>query len=70
MSLLGHDDVIFIRKKEKRGLGECEIVLIFRAQHENEVGAQRSKKTVKRKCQSLFGLLTGYKNYIESNRWL
>ena len=35
--------------------GECEIVLIFRAKHENEVGAQRTEQLpVKQKCQSLF----------------
>ena len=37
------------------GLGECEIVLIFRAKHENEVEGQRSEKLpVKQNCQSLF----------------
>ena len=42
-------------KERKMGLGECEIVLIFRAKHENEVEAQRSEKLpVKQKCQSLF----------------
>ena len=61
-------------KERKMGLGECEIVLIFRAKHENEVEAQRSEKLpVKQKCQSLFTRLcrkycTGYKNPIESNR--
>ena len=36
-------------------LGECEIVLIFRANHENEVEAQRSEKLpIKQKCQPLF----------------
>ena len=62
MSLLGHDDVTvyfnqcrsypylgMILKGRKRGLGECEIVLIFRAKHENEAGAQRSEKTA---CQA------------------
>ena len=86
MSLLGHDDAIFIQvrgyngsilpasifycfetckmplpyqanhsrhsKQQKMGLGECEIVLIFRAKHENEVEAQR---LCRRHC-------TGYKN--------
>ena len=43
-----------LSKEGKRGLGECEIGLIFRAQHENEVEAQRSEKLpVKQKCQSL-----------------
>ena len=42
-------------QKRKRGSGECEIVLIFRAKHENEVESQRSEKlAVKQKCQSLF----------------
>ena len=31
---------IFISKEGKRGLAECEIILIFRAKHENEVEAQ------------------------------
>ena len=54
MSLLSHDDVIFF-KRAKQGLDEYEIVLIFRAKHENEVEAQRSEKLpVKQKCQSLF----------------
>ena len=63
-------------KKGKRRLGGCEIVLIFfRANHENEVEAQRSEKLpIKQKCQSLFTWLckkycTGYKNSIENNRW-
>ena len=59
----------------KRRLGECEIVLIFPANHENEVEAQRSEKlSIKQKCQPLFTCLcrkycTGYKNSIENNRW-
>ena len=41
-------------KGRKRGLGECRIILIFRAKHENEVEAWRSEKLpVKQKCQSL-----------------
>ena len=46
---------IFTSKKGKRRLSESEIVLIFRAKHENEVEAQRSEKLlIKQKCQSLF----------------
>ena len=46
---------IFASKEGKRRLSECEIVLIFRAKHENEVEAQRSEKLpIKQKCQSLF----------------
>ena len=66
---------IFISKEGKRGLAECEIVLIFRAKHENEVEAQRSEKLpAKQKCQSLFTRFcrkycTGYKNSIENNSW-
>ena len=44
-------------KKEKgvRRMRNREIVLIFRAKHENEVKVQRSEKLpVKQKCQSLF----------------
>ena len=46
----------------------------FRANHENEVEAQRSENLpIKQKCQSLFTCLcrkyyTGYKNSIENNR--
>ena len=48
------------QKKEKGGrrMRNREIVLIFRAEHENEVEVQRSKKLpVKQKCQSLFTCL-------------
>ena len=46
------------------------------AKRENEVEAQRSEKLpIKQKCPSLFTCLcrkycTGYKNSIETNRWL
>ena len=48
----------------------------FRANHENEVEAQRSEKLpTKQKCQPLFTCHcrkygTGYKNSIKNNRWL
>ena len=46
---------IFTSKEGKRKLGECEIVLIFRAKYENEAEAQRSEKLpIKQECQSLF----------------
>ena len=46
---------IFTSKEGKRRLSESEIVLIFRAKHENEVEAQRSEELlIKQKCQSLF----------------
>ena len=46
---------IFTPKEGKRRFGE--IVLIFRAKHENEVEAQRSEKMpMKQKCQSFFYL--------------
>ena len=35
---------IFTSKEEKRRLGEYEMVLIFRAKHENEVEAHQSEK--------------------------
>ena len=42
---------IVTSKEGKRRLSECEIVLIFRAKHENEVEAQRSEKLpIKQKC--------------------
>ena len=39
----------------KRELGECELLLIFRAKHDNEVKVKRKEKLpVKQQCQSLF----------------
>ena len=40
--------LVMISKGRKRGLGECEIVLIFRAKDENEDGTKncRSSKNV------------------------
>ena len=47
--------MIVTSREGKRRLSEYEIVLIFRAKHENEVEAQRSEKLpIKQKCQSLF----------------
>ena len=45
---------IFTSKEGKRRLSECEIVLNFRAKHENEVEAQRSKKTAYQAKMSTF----------------
>ena len=47
---------IFISKEGKRGLGECEIILIFRAKHKNEVEAQR--KTACQAKKSIFVYLS------------
>ena len=65
---------IVTSKERKRRLGDYEIVLNFRAKHENEVQAHRSEKLpIKQKCQSLFTELRrkyciGYKHSIENNR--
>ena len=62
-------------QKEKGGQANANRTNFFRANHENEVEAQRSEKQpIKQKCQSLFTWLcrkycTGYKNSIENNRW-
>ena len=47
---------IFTSKEGKRRLGECEIVLIFQAKHENEVEAKR--KTAYQAKMSIFVYLT------------
>ena len=59
---------IFTSKEGKRRLSKSEIVLIFRAKHENEVEAQRSEKLlIKQKCKSLFTWLCRRRSLLHPN---